>query len=739
MNPARGSLLGIEHLEAAEILRLLKFARRMNPDKPRPLLKGKRVLLLFYEASTRTRSSFEIAAKSLGAHTVLIQSIGSSIEKGESLLDTGYTVRAVGADIIVIRHPNAGAPYVMAQHIDVPVINAGDGLHEHPSQALLDAYTILRNKKTFKGLQVAIVGDIFHSRVARSACHLLSKFGVKIILCGPPELVPDIATTLAPGVRVTRHIEDALRGTDVVMLLRVQTERLSGMKIDLAGIHRALPDDPGPLEDGEEGCHRDASRPDHSWSGTDQRSRRRRPGAHPGGSAQRRAHAHGDSGAGDGEDAMTAQRKHRTSLLIKGGHLIDPAARIDAPMDVLLKDGRVAEVAPPNKIKGGADEKFDARGLIVAPGFIDLHAHLREPGQAHKETIATGTAAAAAGGFTSVCTMPNTVPVVDSVEWIEWLRQPERGAVVNVFAIAAATRASKGATLTDFRALHTAGAIAVTDDGKPILEDSIMREALVLGGELNFPVVQHAEDTRMTENCSMHAGARSFRLGLRGMTAAAEASIVERDVQLAMHIPNARLHVAHLSTADALKSVRRGKRAKARVTFEVTPHHFTLTDEDMRDYDSNYKMNPPLRSASDREAILAALADGTVDAIATDHAPHAAHEKEMEFERAAFGITGLETALALAITRLHREKRIPLARIVELFTAGPARCFDLRGRGSLVRGSVADVTVFDPKKKWTFDAAKSRSKSRNTPFDGWQLTGKVVATIVGGKIVYSGH
>jgi dihydroorotase len=242
----------------------------------------------------------------------------------------------------------------------------------------------------------------------------------------------------------------------------------------------------------------------------------------------------------------------------------------------------------------------------------------------------------------------------------------------------------------------------------------------------------------MTENCSMHAGARSFRLGLRGMTAAAEASIVERDVQLATQIPNARLHVAHLSTADALKSVRRGKRAKARVTFEVTPHHFTLTDEDMRDYDSNFKMNPPLRSASDREAILVALADGSVDAIATDHAPHAAHEKEMEFERAAFGITGLETALALALSRLHREKRIPLTRVVELFTAGPARCFDLRGRGSLARDAIADVTIFDPKKKWTFEARQSLSKSRNTPFDGWQMTGKVIATIVGGKIVYPG-
>lgn len=428
--------------------------------------------------------------------------------------------------------------------------------------------------------------------------------------------------------------------------------------------------------------------------------------------------------------------RNKGSLLIKGGHLIDPAAGIDAPMDVLLKDGHVAEVAPPNKIKGGTDETLDARGAIVAPGFIDLHVHLREPGQVYKETIASGTASAAAGGFTSVCTMPNTIPVVDSVKWIEWLREPARGALVNVFAIAAATSASKGTTLTDFRALQSAGAIAVTDDGKPILDDSIMREALVLGGELNFPVVQHAEDTRMTENCSMHAGARSFRLGLRGMTAAAEASVVERDAQLAMQIPNARLHVAHLSTGDALKSVRRGKRAKARVTCEVTPHHFTLTDEDMRDYDSNYKMNPPLRSASDLESILVALADGTVDAIATDHAPHAAHEKEMEFERAAFGITGLETALALAITRL-RAKAIPLTRIVELFTAGPARCFDLGGRGTLVRGSVADVTLFDPKKKWTFDASKSLSKSKNTPFDGWQLTGKVVTTIVGGKIVYS--
>jgi dihydroorotase len=433
---------------------------------------------------------------------------------------------------------------------------------------------------------------------------------------------------------------------------------------------------------------------------------------------------------------MAHEKTKPGSLLIKGGRVIDPAAQLDAPMDVLLRDGRVAEVAPPNKIRSSADKTFDARGLIVAPGFIDLHVHLREPGQSYKESIATGTAAAAAGGFTSVCCMPNTFPVVDSPEWVSWIQQPERGAVINVFPIAAATHASKGAVITDFGALQRAGAVAVSDDGHPILGDAIMRETLRAASGLNLPVIQHAEDTRMTENCSMNDGPTSFRLGLRGMKDVAESSVVERDIQLAQQFTGGRIHVAHISTADALKAVRRGKRGKARVTCEVTPHHFSLIDADVGDYNTNFKMNPPLRSSADREAILVGLADGTIDAIATDHAPHAPHEKIIEFERAMFGITGLETALGLAIARLHRQHKIPLTRIVELFTAGPARVIDLRGRGTLARGSHADVTIFDPKKRWTFHSANSRSKSHNTPFDGWQLTGKVVATIVSGKIVY---
>src|SRR5213080_3291359 len=272
------------------------------------------------------------------------------------------------------------------------------------------------------------------------------------------------------------------------------------------------------------------------------------------------------------------RRSQNHSLLIRGGHLIDPAARIDAPMDVLLRDGQVAEVAPPGKTRGSAHDKFDARGLIVAPGFIDLHVHLREPGQSYKESIATGTAAAAAGGFTSVCCMPNTHPVVDSPDWVAWLQAPERGAVVNVFPIAAATKASKGGTLTDFRALQHAGAVAVTDDGRPILGDGVLREALRLAAELNFPVIQHAEDTRMTEHCSMNDGPIAFRLGLRGMKAAAEASIVERDVQLAQQFAGARLHVAHLSPPKPLKPLPRPKRTKAQITCNATPPHFTLLE-----------------------------------------------------------------------------------------------------------------------------------------------------------------
>jgi dihydroorotase len=423
------------------------------------------------------------------------------------------------------------------------------------------------------------------------------------------------------------------------------------------------------------------------------------------------------------------------SLLIQRGRVIDPASGVDQEMDVLLRDGRVEEVAPAGKLSGQAKQMINARGAIVAPGLIDLHAHLREPGQPHKETIATGTAAAAAGGFTSVCAMPNTLPVNDSAEITSWMQSPQRGAMVNVFPIAAATIGSEGEKLTNFAALKKAGAVAVSDDGKPILDDGLMRNALRTAAQLKMTVVQHAEDTRVTAGCSMNYGPASFRLGVHGMPNSAESSVVERDIELARETKG-HVHVAHLSTREALEAVRAAKKAKLRVTAEVTPHHFTLIDENVGEFDTHYKMNPPLRSVADRDALIEGILDGNIDAIATDHAPHAFHEKQVEFERAAFGITGLETALPIVLTVLHHHFKLPLWRIVELLSTNPAKIFGLAGRGTLAKGAHADVTIFDPKRKWTFDASQSLSKSRNTPFDGWNFTGRAVVTIVGGNVVY---
>ncbi|HZD47347.1 MAG TPA: dihydroorotase [Silvibacterium sp.] len=424
--------------------------------------------------------------------------------------------------------------------------------------------------------------------------------------------------------------------------------------------------------------------------------------------------------------------------LIRGGHLIDPAAGVDAPRDLLLVDGKVAAVDAPGKIKQAGAEIIDAKGLVVAPGLIDIHVHLREPGQGYKETIATGTAAAAAGGFTTICAMPNTVPVNDSPETTRWMQAPERGAAIRVFPIGAATRGSMGEILSEYGALKAAGAVAVTDDGKPILGDAIMRAALTAAARANLPVIQHAEDTRLTGGCSMNAGALAFRLGLRGMSVEAESGLVERDIRLLAEMKDSRghLHVAHLSTKAALDAVRRARRNGLRVTCEVTPHHFALNEEAVDSYDTNAKMNPPLRSEPDREAMIAGIIDGSIDCIATDHAPHATHEKEQEFERAPNGITGLESALGLSIAILHVRQKLPLNRVIALLSSQPAGVLNLKGRGTLTIGSAADVVIFDPAKKWTFKASESKSRSRNTPFDGWTLQGRVSMTISEGRVVY---
>ena len=421
-------------------------------------------------------------------------------------------------------------------------------------------------------------------------------------------------------------------------------------------------------------------------------------------------------------------------LLIQNGRVVDPSRHTDANLDVLLDGDRIAEVAPPGKLSPKNNfDVFDATGLIVAPGFIDLHAHLREPGQESSETIETGTRAAARGGFTAVCCMPNTRPVNDNASVTGFiLDRAKLAASVRVWPIGAASVGSKGEALAEIAAMKQAGIVAVSDDGRPIATAKLARQVMDYCRSLNLPVIEHAEDISLAAGAVMREGVTSTRLGLPGMPAAAESVCVARDVQLA-ELTGARLHIGHLSAKASLEQVRAAKQRGLRVTCEVTPHHFTLIDEDVQ-YDSRYKMNPPLAAREDREALLAGLADGAIDAIATDHAPHEPALKDVEFDRAPFGITGFETALALSLQQLVHTGRITLMRLVELFTSGPARVLGIER--TIAPNQPADLTIFSVDRQWTFHAADSASKSRNTPFDGRSFKGGPVATIVAGKVVY---
>src|SRR5580700_2431520 len=421
-------------------------------------------------------------------------------------------------------------------------------------------------------------------------------------------------------------------------------------------------------------------------------------------------------------------------LLIKNGRVLDPASKTDAVCDILLDGEAISEIAAPGKISRAKDgEIFDAAGLIVAPGFIDMHVHLREPGQENSETIETGTKAAARGGFTAVCCMPNTRPVNDNASITRFI--VDRAKVhghVRVWPIGAASIGSKGEDISEIAAMRDAGIVAVSDDGKPIATAKLARQIMDYCRSLDLPVIEHAEDVSLAAGAVMREGIASTRLGLAGMPAAAESVCVARDVQIA-ELTGARLHIAHLSAKASLEQVRFAKKHGLRVTCEVTPHHFTLIDEDVT-YDSRFKMNPPLAAREDREALLAGLADGTVDAIATDHAPHEPALKDVEFDKAPFGILGFETAVGLALEQLVHANRIPVMRMVELFTTGPARV--LAKERKLAPGEPADLTIFSLDRLWTYHVKESPSKSRNSPFDGRAFKGGPAATIVAGKLVH---
>ena len=421
-------------------------------------------------------------------------------------------------------------------------------------------------------------------------------------------------------------------------------------------------------------------------------------------------------------------------LLIKNGRVLDPASNSDAVRDILLDGETIAEIAAPGKIGSvNGTEVFDASGLIVAPGFIDMHVHLREPGQENSETIETGTKAAARGGFTAVCCMPNTKPVNDNASITRFIvdRAKAHGHV-RVWPIGAASVGSKGEAIAEIAAMREAGIVAVSDDGKPIATAKLARQIMDYCRSLDLLVIEHAEDVSLAAGAVMREGVASTRLGLPGMPAAAESVCVARDVQIA-ELTGARLHIAHLSAKASLEQVRFAKKHGLHVTCEVTPHHFTLIDEDVT-YDSRFKMNPPLSAREDRDALLAGLADGTVDAIATDHAPHEPAIKDVEFDKAPFGILGFDTAIGLALEQLVHTNRIPLMRMVELFTTGPARV--LGKERKLAAGEPADLTIFSLDRPWTYSVKQTASKSRNSPFDGHTFKGGPIATVVAGKFAH---
>ncbi len=425
-------------------------------------------------------------------------------------------------------------------------------------------------------------------------------------------------------------------------------------------------------------------------------------------------------------------------LCLRGGRVIDPRRGFDAEADVLLKDGAVGRIGP--GIAAGVDagvRVVDVRGKWVVPGLVDLHTHLREPGQEYKEDIATGTRAAAAGGFTSVCAMPNTTPPNDTRAVTELIvRRAREAGTVRVYPIGAITKGLGGEALAEMGELKEAGCVAVSDDGRPVMNAELMRRAMEYARTFGLPIVQHCEDLTLSAGGAMNEGPVATRAGIRAQPASAESAMVARDLELCA-LTGARYHVAHVSSADSVRLIREAKRRGLPVSCEVTPHHLTLTDEACAHYDTHAKCNPPLRGAADVEALRAALADGTIDAVATDHAPHSPVEKEVEFEQAAFGIIGLETAVPLLL-ELVRAGTLTPSTFVERLSAAPAALFGLPG-GSLAAGAPADVTVIDPEAAWTCEPAALRSRSRNTPFAGRGLRGKAVLTVVGGAIVYSGE
>ncbi len=730
-----------------EVMRLadtfVEVGRRPIPKVP--ALRGKTIVSTFFEDSTRTRLSFETAAKRLSADVMTFTGSSSSLNKGESLRDTVLTIEAMGADCFVVRHACAGVPAQVAGWLaevgSASVVNAGDGAHEHPTQALLDCFTISRERErrfghrprrpqVLSGLNVAIVGDIRHSRVARSDVIAFSALGANVTLVAPPTLLPP--SLAGWPVEVSQDIDTVVAKSDVVYLLRLQNERMTeqflptlreytatyGLTAERARLlsPSALVMHPGPMRRGIEIA---AEVADSSVSVITAQV--------ASGVAVRMAVLYLLVGSG-------ARLARERQVLLRGGTVVDATGTRRA--DVLVKGEVVADVGPKLGSSPAGAIVLDAGGCVVAPGLVDLHTHLREPGAEESETIETGARAAALGGYTAVVAMPNTEPAADSAAVISHVLDLAKGACCDVRPAGTITVGRQGKALAPMAEMAALGVRIFTDDGAGVESAALMRRALEYAAGLGVVVADHCEEASLVGNGCINEGEMSSRLGLPGRPAVAEEVMVERDLALA-RLTGARLHLLHLSCAQSVAAVRLAKAAGVAVTAEVTPHHLVLTEEALASYDPMAKVNPPLRTLSDVMALIAGTADGTLDAIATDHAPHPPEAKQVAFCDAAPGLVGLETALGLVLG----EAGLPLERLLALMSWQPAAIAGLSSNhgGPVLPGAPANLCVIDPERRWVVETAALASRSRNTPFAGRELKGKARHTVLAGEPVVIGE
>ncbi len=715
--------------------------------KKLPTLRGRTVITMFYENSTRTRVSFEVAGKWMSADVINVSASGSSVAKGESLRDTALTLRAAGADALIIRHPASGAAQQLSEWTaekdgaGPSVINAGDGTHEHPTQALLDALTIRQRLGGIEGRRVVIVGDVLHSRVARSNVLLLATLGAEVVLVAPPTLLPvGVADwPVSCFARPRRRTARCRRGVDVAGPGRADERRLLPVRPGVLGALRPLGEAVGDVVGQCRGTAPGADVARHGDLVTG-------GGLLAIGSAatgfQRRARTHGGAVplvgrvGTRGDQRMTQHIPE--SLRSCPPFLIRGVRRYGEgdPVDVLVEDGQLADIGTDLTAPDGA-EVIDASGQVLLPGFVDLHTHLREPGREYAEDIETGSAAAALGGYTAVFAMANTTPVADSPVVTDhvWHRGQQVG-LVDVHPVGAVTVGLAGAQLTEM-GMMAAGAGQVrmfSDDGVCVDDPLIMRRALEYATGLGVLIAQHAEEPRLTVGAVAHEGPNAARLGLAGWPRAAEESIVARDALLARDA-GARVHICHASTAGTVELVRWAKEQGISITAEVTPHHLLLDDTRLDTYDGRNRVNPPLREASDALALRQALADGVIDCVATDHAPHAEHEKMCEFASARPGMLGLQTALSVVVETMLHTDLLTWRDVARVMSEAPARIVGLPDHGRpLEVGEPANLTVVDPDAMWTVDGAALASRSDNTPYESMALPAVVTLTMLRGKI-----